>query len=110
MPPLPDEVEERVRREIAEDILPPEPRGDKRGKVVREGRSQPVSRASGTIGNDDAFKALVVAALKSKKMSRDDFNRAVEAQTGKDATLEKKQAVGTKLLAFCTKKNVKVGS
>ena len=110
VPPLPDEVEERVRREIAEDILPPEPRGDKRGKVVREGRSQPVSRASGTIGNDDAFKALVVAALKSKKMSRDDFNRAVEAQTGKDATLEKKQAVGTKLLAFCTKKNVKVGS
>jgi hypothetical protein len=115
-PPLPAEVDARVRREIAEEgVLPPEPTADKRGKVVRDGRSQPVSHASGTLGSqtlgdDDAFRALVVTAIKSKKMSRDDFNRAVEAQTGKDASPEKKQAVGTKLLAFCAKRNIKVSS
>ena len=74
-------------------------------------RARAVSRASGTIGaDDDAFRTLVVAALKSKKMSRDDFNRAVEAQTGQKATPEKKQAVGEKLLAFCAKRNIKVSS
>ena len=115
-PPLPDEVRARIQREIdAEGVLPPEPtpeglRPEKRGKVVRDGRSSPASHASGTIGADKTFRDYVVAAIKDKKISRDDFNAAVALQTGKDASTEKKQAVGEKLLAFCAKKKIKVST
>jgi hypothetical protein len=57
----------------------------------------------------DEFKKLVVAALKTKKMSRNDFNQAVISHVPADATKEVKAAAGEKMLGFLTKKGVKIG-
>ncbi len=54
------------------------------------------------------LKDFVSQAIADKKMSRRDFNRAVEAQTGTSAAPTVKTAVGQKVLEFLTKKGVKV--
>ena len=60
-------------------------------------------------GEDDTFRKLVRAALKSKKMSRDDFNRAVAAHVEAGASSEVKAAAGEQVLKFMEKRGVKVG-
>jgi hypothetical protein len=104
--PLPAEALARARQEAEDGILPPEPESEKRGKVVRRRRSQAVSSASGTI--DKTFRDHVVAALKAKKISRADFNKAVDLQAGLKADTKKKLAVGQKILEFFAKKSIKV--
>jgi hypothetical protein len=97
-PPTPEDVKSRIRKEIAEEgILPPTPatRGKKKGE-------------SSTLGSDKSFKDYVKEAIRSKKMSRDDFNSALEAHLGKDAGKEKKVASGEKILKFLAGKGVKV--
>ena len=97
-PPTPEDVKSRIRKEIAEEgILPPTPaaRGKKKGE-------------SSTLGADKSFKDYVMEAVRSKKMSRDDFNSALEAHLGKDASKEKKVASGEKILKFLAGKGVKV--
>ena len=60
-------------------------------------------------GEDDAFRKLVRAALKSKKMSRDDFNKAVAAHVDAGASKEVRAAAGEQVLKFMEKHDVKVG-
>lgn len=59
-------------------------------------------------GAEKTFKDYVGEALKFKKMSKKDFNKAVNVQVGEKASTLKKVAVGEKLLAFLSKKGVKV--
>ena len=61
------------------------------------------------VGKSDDFKQLIIAALKSKKMSRDDFNKAVAAHVKPGASQAEKTAAGEKMLHFLASKNVKVG-
>jgi hypothetical protein len=93
--PLPAEALKTARRS-AEDVLPPDPKTAKKGS--------PVS----SLGADKSFKDYVKDAVKSKKMSRADFNKAIEVHLGKGTTPEKKTASGEKVLAFLAKKGVKV--
>jgi hypothetical protein len=98
LPPLPDDVRKRIQREIdAEGVLPPEPQSKKR-------RGQPVS----SLGSEKSFRDYVVAALNQKKISRRDFNRAVEIQSGPSATTSKKAAVGEAILKYLASKSIKI--
>jgi hypothetical protein len=60
-------------------------------------------------GEDKTFKEYVVEAVKAKKMSRDDFNRAIAVHCGPSADAEAKKAAGAKVLAFLRGKGVTVG-
>ena len=57
----------------------------------------------------DNFQDLVAAALKSKKMSKDDFNKAVKANLPANADDDTKKASGLQLLDYLKSKNVTVG-
>lgn len=73
--------------------------------------AEPVKVASeeaSSSGADDAFATLVKAALKSKKMSRADFNKAIDAHVDPKADKAKKLAAAEKTLAFLTKRKVTV--
>ena len=61
-----------------------------------------------SVGADKTFKDYVVAAVKSKKMSKKDFNAAVAIHVKKGASDAQKEAAGKTLLAFLQKKGVKV--
>ena len=61
------------------------------------------------IGKSDEFKQLIIAALKAKKMSRDDFNKAIAAHVKPDANQAEKTAAGEQMLKFLAIKKVKVG-
>jgi hypothetical protein len=56
------------------------------------------------------FKDYIKDALKSKTMSKDDFNAAMAAHLGDKATPEKKVASGEKILKFLAGKGVKVST
>ena len=58
------------------------------------------------LAGDDGLD-LVRAALASKRMSRTDFGRVVDARSASTGT--SKTAVADRLLALLTKQNVKVG-
>ena len=60
------------------------------------------------VGKSDEFKQLIIAALKAKKMSKADFNKAVEAHVKPGATKEEKTAAGEKMLHFLTAKKVTI--
>ena len=60
------------------------------------------------VGKSDDFKQLIIAALKSKKMSKDDFNKAVAAHVKPGASQAEKTAAGEKMLGFLKTKNVAV--
>jgi hypothetical protein len=60
------------------------------------------------VGKSDEFKQLIIAALKTKSMSKDDFNKAVEAHVRPGASKEEKTAAGEKMLAFLASKKVKI--
>jgi hypothetical protein len=64
--------------------------------------------SSGAAPAVKTFKDYVSEALAAKKMSKGDFNRAVEAQTGRDAAPQTKTAVGQKMLEFLTSKGIKI--
>ena len=56
-----------------------------------------------------SFKEHVVEAVKAKKMSKDDFNKAIDVHVGPQASKETKKAAGEKTLKFLLDKGVKVG-
>ena len=58
------------------------------------------------VGKSDEFKQLIIAALKTKKMGKDDFNKAVAAHVKSDASPAEKTAAGEKMLQFLKTKNV----
>ena len=60
-------------------------------------------------GEDDAFRKLVRAALKNKKMSREDFNKAVAAHVAAGSSKEVQATAGEQVLKFMEKRGVKVG-
>jgi hypothetical protein len=55
-----------------------------------------------------AARKLLDAAGDSKKMSKDDFNKAVALYAGPQATKDEKLAVGAKMLDFLAKRKIKV--
>ena len=57
----------------------------------------------------DNFQDLVAKALKSKKMSKDDFNKAVKMNLPSNADDATKKASGVQLLDYLKSKNVTVG-
>jgi hypothetical protein len=57
----------------------------------------------------DAFQDLVANALKTKKMSKDDFNRATKTNLPPNADEDTKKASAIQLLKFLEGKGVKVG-
>lgn len=59
-------------------------------------------------GADKTLRDYVSQAIADKKISKRDFNRAVESQTGVSATDQTKKAVGLKVLEFFNKKGIKV--
>jgi hypothetical protein len=61
------------------------------------------------VGKSDDFKQLIIAALKSKRMSKDDFNKAVTAHVKPGASQAEKTAAGEKMLGFLKAKNVVIG-
>lgn len=69
----------------------------------------PIIGETTSSGEDKTFRDLVRAALKSKKMSRDDFNRAVAAHVDAGASKEVQAAAGEQVLKFMEKHGVKVG-
>jgi len=74
-------------------------------EVKKEAASEaPVSSS----GADKTLKDYVSEALANKKISKRDFNRAVESQTGISATEQTKKAVGLKVIEFLNKKGVKI--
>jgi hypothetical protein len=68
----------------------------------------PKTSSAGAASPGDEFKKLVVAALRAKKMSRDDFNKAVAVHVDGKASKETKEAAAAKMLEFLTKRKVKV--
>lgn len=60
-------------------------------------------------GEEADARALFQAAMKAKKMSREDFNRAVLAHVGPDADDAKKKEFGAKMLRFLKERDVAVG-
>ena len=60
------------------------------------------------VGKSDEFKQLIIAALKTKKMSKADFNKAIEAHVKPGASKEEKTAAGEKMLHFLTAKKVTI--
>jgi hypothetical protein len=74
--------------------------------AVKKSASEDPATSSGSA--EKTFKDYVAEALASKQMSRGDFNRAVEAQTGRDANPQTKMAVGKKIVEFLVSKGVKV--
>ena len=63
----------------------------------------------GSSENDKVFKEYIVAAIKAKKMSKDDFNKIIGVHCGPKASKESKKVAGEKTLKFLTDKGVKVG-
>jgi hypothetical protein len=61
-----------------------------------------------TAGADKSFKDYVAEALKSKKISKRDFNQAVTLHVGPSASTTTKKAVGEQVLRFLVKNKVKV--
>jgi hypothetical protein len=70
-------------------------------KVVVSGESAPT-------GNVVVFKGLVAKSLEDKKMSRDDFNKAVAANLKSTSTKDEKTLAAAQLLRFLEKRGVKV--
>jgi hypothetical protein len=66
------------------------------------------AKAAG-MGADNSFPHLVAKALKSKKMSKDDFNKAVKMNLPSNADDATKKASGVQLLDYLKSKNVTVG-
>ena len=77
--------------------------------INKGGKWQQMGDFVGTfVGKSDEFKQLIIAALKAKKMSKADFNKAVEAHVKPGATKEEKTAAGEKMLHFLASKKVKI--
>ena len=73
-------------------------------------QKEEASRSRGeSSGADKTFKEYVVAAIKAKKMSKDDFNKAIDVHCGPKASKEDRKAAGEKTLKFLQDKGVKVG-
>jgi colicin import membrane protein len=60
------------------------------------------------LGSEKTLKDYVSEAIALKKISKRDFNRAIESQTGTSATAQTKTAVGLKVIEFLNKKGVKI--
>ena len=74
----------------------------------RRQRAQTAPSSSGA--DKKSFKDYVTAAIKDKKMSKADFNKAMDAHLPKKATKEDRIASGDKVLKFLGSKGVKVES
>ena len=61
------------------------------------------------IGKDKDFKEYIVTAVKAKKMSKDDFNKAIDVHCGPNSSKESKVAAGEKVLKFLKSKSVAIG-
>ena len=84
--------------------------GGPRPKPANWRQEQQAEKAAALIeGSDKTFKEYVVEAVKSKKMSKDDFNKAIDVHCGAKADKEAKKAAGAKVLAFLQGKGVAVG-
>jgi hypothetical protein len=91
--PLPAEAVAKARKETEGDagVLPAEP-----------------SSSLGADKDEKAFRKYIVDAIKSKKMSRGDFNKAIDAHLGSKASKEAKIFAADKTLAFLSAKGVKI--
>jgi hypothetical protein len=79
------------------------------GKLIVDRMLFSATKAPETVsGSEKTLKDYVSEAIALKKISKHDFNRAVESQTGVSATEQTKKAVGLKVLEFLNKKGVKV--
>ena len=82
--------------------------------VVAKGlQAKPTAEATSTEGDEpegphmtDPVRKIIASAVDSKKMSRQDFNRAVNLYAGPQATAKEKAAVGAKMLGFLQKKKI----
>jgi hypothetical protein len=77
--------------------------------VQAPGKPTATATAGSFVGSSDSYKDLIAAALQSKKMSKADFNKAVNASVGPDAPPFAKKALGEQTLKFLQSKNVTVG-
>ena len=72
-------------------------------------RRQHAQTSKDTSGADKkTFKEIIATALKSKTMTKSDFNAAMEHHLGKKASKESKAASGEKVLKFLEAKGVKI--
>ena len=84
--------------------------GGPRPKPANWRQEQQAEKAAALIeGSDKTFKEYVVEAVKSKKMSKDDFNKAIDVHCGAKADKEAKKVAGAKVLEFLKGKGVAVG-
>jgi hypothetical protein len=89
----------------------------KSGKIVLNSEGRRVTREKGHLvlvddsssGADKTFKEYVVEAVKAKKMSKDDFNKAIDVHCGAKADKEAKKVAAAKVLEFLKSKGVAVG-
>ena len=72
-------------------------------------KKQPPTSQSGE-SDKKTFKSYITTAIKDKKMSKADFNAAMEIHLGDKTTPEKKIASGEKILKFLAGKGVKIES
>jgi hypothetical protein len=75
-------------------------------KKHRRTRTVVAQTSSGS--DKKTFKEYVTEAIKSQKMSKDDFNKMIEVHLGPKTTKENKVASGEKILKFLASKGVKV--
>jgi hypothetical protein len=71
--------------------------------------SKGVKISGASIGADKTFKEYVVEAVKAKKISKDDFNKAIDVHCGAKADKEAKKVAAAKVLEFLKSKGVAVG-
>jgi hypothetical protein len=86
--------------------------GDARAQRQLEALRKSNSKTSGDdlVSSRQTARKLLEDAADSKTISRTDLKRAIMLYAGNEATVDEKTAVGSKILAFLQKKNVRITS
>jgi hypothetical protein len=90
---------------------PSQPRSPEEEEKHRQARLRIIEKGlpAGSLVDKNDPRALFQYAVDMKKMSRDDFNRAVDLHCGPGADASKKKEFGSRMLDFLQKREVKVG-
>ena len=83
-----------------EDLKAKASKGDKDAITKLKKIDEHMKMSDRLAGTDKTFKEYVVEAVKAKKMSRDDFNKAIDVHCGAKADKEAKKVAGAKVLEF----------
>ena len=84
--------------------------------AVAQVKATPAESPDKSEGNEDGphmtqpLRELLAASVEQKRITRQDFGRAVRMYAGPEATDKERAAVGSKLLAFLQKKKVEIVS